>query len=147
MRTAALLSFALLAAMSVPAQSRDGFADGGRPVVCDMPNGPRLKQCQDWIENVRQPDVRDISCCADADAFLADDFEVKNGTLYAILSADYPGRPGYEDVPFRKGQRIAIPPNKINRAREDGGNPSGHGVVFMLPGSGIVLCYFGPTLS
>jgi len=98
---------------------------------------------------VKQPDNR-ISCCGDGDAFIADNFETgPNGEFYAIITGEYPqGESAYPggQHPITKGSKILIPPNKLNRAREDGGNPSGHGVVFLSP-AGDVLCYFGPTLS
>ena len=145
-----LVGFALCAGTSLPVQSRDGWE--GRPLVCDpavMQNGPRLQLCQDWIATVKQPDTR-ISCCGDGDAFMADDFQVgPHGEYYAVITGDYPKEQStYPDTPkpITRGSKILIPPNKLNRAQEDGGNPSGHGVVF-IGRSGEVLCYFGPTLS
>lgn len=148
--TLLLVALAFSAGASGPVQSRDGWQ--GRPLICDpaaILNGTRLQLCQEWIENVKQPDTR-ISCCGDGDAFVADDFEVgPHGEFYAIITGDYPEEqtdpPGARQ-PITRGSKILIPPNKLNRAREDGGNPSGHGVVF-IGASGTVLCYFGPTLS
>ena len=138
-----LLGLCALAAGSV--QARDGWQ--GRVLVCDpsvISDGARLMQCQQWISTVKQPDTR-VSCCGDGDAYIADDFETKDGKFYAIITGEYPAN---ADISYqiRKGTKILIPPNKLNRAAEDGGNPSGHGVVF-LSASGDVLCYFGPTLS
>jgi len=111
-----------------------------------MQNGSRLQLCQDWITSVQQPDTR-VSCCGDGDAFVADDFETgPHGEYYAVITGDYPREQYDTRQPITKGSKILIPPNKINRAREDGGNPSGHGVVF-IDRAGEVLCYFGPTLS
>jgi hypothetical protein len=111
-----------------------------------MQNGPRLQLCQNWISTVQQPDTR-ASCCGDGDAFVADDFETgPHGEFYAVITGDYPREQSDIRQPITKGSKILIPPNKINRAREDGGNPSGHGVVF-IDRTGEVLCYFGPTLS
>jgi len=145
-----LVGLALSAGMSLPAQSRDGWQ--GRPLVCDpavIQNGERLQLCRDWIATVKQPDTR-TSCCGDGDAFMADDFETgPNGEFYAVITGDYPHeQTSYPDTrhPIVRGSKILIPPNKLNRAHEDGGNPSGHGVVF-IGGTGEVLCYFGPTLS
>jgi len=100
--------------------------------------------CQQWISTVKQPDTR-VSCCGDGDAFIADDFETRNGKFYAIITGDYPANSNVGES-IRKGTKILIPENKLNHAAQDGGNPSGHGVVF-LSASGEVLCYFGPTLS
>jgi len=145
-----LATLALCAGMSLPVQSRDGWQ--GRALVCDpaiMLSGPRLQLCQDWMASVKQPDTR-ISCCGDGDAFVADDFEVgPHGEFYAIITGDYEvNKSDYHDgqKPITRGAKILIPTNKLNRAQEDGGNPSGHGVVFISP-TGEVLCYFGPTLS
>jgi len=144
------VALALCAGMSVPAQSRDGWQ--GRALVCDpavIQNGPRLQLCQHWIASVEQPDTR-ISCCGDGDAFVADDFEVgPHGEFYAIITGDYPVE--HSDYlgarqPITRGSKVLVPPNKLNRALEDGGNPTGHGVVF-ISASGDVLCYFGPTLT
>jgi hypothetical protein len=140
-----LLSLALCVAAAESAQSRDGWE--GRTLVCDpavISDGGRLSICQQWISTVKQPDTR-ISCCGDGDAYIADAFETKNGKFYAIITADYPGDSNAGE-PMKKGTKILIPANKLNHAAEDGGNPSGHGVVF-LSANGEVLCYFGPTLS
>jgi len=81
---------------------------------------------------------------------MADDFVVgPHGEYYAVITGNYPqAQSAYPDTPqpITRGSKILIPPNKLNRAREDGGNPSGHGVVF-IGQNGEVLCYFGPTLS
>jgi hypothetical protein len=142
-----LVAVALCAGMSVPVQSRDGWQ--GRVLVCDpavIQNGPRLQLCQDWIASVKQPDTP-ISCCGDGDAFVADDFEIgPHGEFYAIITGDYPRDQSDVRQPITLGSKILIPPNKLNRALEDGGNPTGHGVVF-IGASGEVLCYFGPTLA
>ena len=137
----------MCAGMSVPVQSRDGWQ--GRALVCDpavIQNGSRLQLCQDWIASVKQPDTA-VSCCGDGDAFVADDFEVgPHGEFYAIITGDYPGEQSDLRQQITRGSKILIPPNKLNRALEDGGNPTGHGVVF-IGQAGEVLCYFGPTLA
>lgn len=130
-----------------PAQSRDGWA--GRPLVCDAKdmNAGQLEQCQSWIQAVRQPDNRQVSCCGDGDAYIADEFQTIGGNLFAVVTGDYQPLPGeeYQIVrQLKKGDKILIPPNKINKAREDGANPTTHGIVFISPGTGEVLCYFFP---
>jgi len=140
-----LLPLALCVFTAGPAQSRDGWQ--GRTLVCDpslISDGGRLAICQKWISTVKQPDTR-VSCCGDGDAYIADDFETRDGKFYAIITGNYSTDRGTVE-PVGKGMKILIPPNKLNRAADDGGNPSGHGVVF-LSASGEVLCYFGPTLS
>ncbi len=140
-----LLSLVLCGVAAGPVQSRDGWQ--GRALVCDpsvISDGARLALCQQWISTVKQPDTR-VSCCGDGDAYIADDFETRDGKFYAIITGEYAANAD-AGQPIRKGTKILIPTNKLNRAREDGGNPSGHGVVFLSAG-GDVLCYFGPTLS
>jgi len=140
-----ILSLALCAVAAQSAQSRDGWE--GRTLVCDpsvINDEARLSICRQWISTVKQPDTR-VSCCGDGDAYIADQFETKDGKFYAIITADYPANPNAGET-IKKGTKILIPANKLNRAAEDGGNPSGHGVVF-LSANGEVLCYFGPTLS
>lgn len=132
---------AALSVVCIPVQARDGWADG-RPRVCAETD----KMCQEWIENVKQPD-NGISCCATADAYITDDWTIdpKTGQLYAITTVDYPGLP--------KGTKIAIPPNKINNAALNGGNPSQHSVTFgVVEYNGKepmvwVYCYFSGTLG
>lgn len=125
------------------AQSKDGWDANGRPTVCGL--SPRPALCQEWVANTKQPDMRQVSCCGEADAFITDDYEVDaDGNLWAIVTEDYPARPGYEEMPILKGYRILIPPHKMNIPRLDGGNPSGHSVTF-LNSSRMVYCYFGPT--
>jgi hypothetical protein len=134
--------------LGASAFARDGYQ--GRPSACDMPPGPRLVTCQEWISTVKRPDTR-TSCCGDGDAYITDDFEIVNGELYAIISLDYPTIIFPDDSdstpPFavNKGTKILIPPEKRNILPEDA-NRSGHGVVFLNPGNGAVLCYFFPPL-
>lgn len=115
-------------------------------MVCnsvDIPDNSRLARCEEWIQNAKQPDNRAVSCCADADAYITDDFVVIGGQLFAITTVAYPGVP--------KGTHIPIPNSKINHAAEDGGNPSGHSVTFAIvqpnPLSFYVYCYFSGTLT
>lgn len=131
--------------------ARDGWE--GRPHVCDMPLGPRLEKCQAWVATVKQADNR-VSCCGDGDAFITDNFEVIGEELWAIITADYPDVIGQDEegntfmyaASVHKGSRILIPKEKRNYAKEDAGNTSGHGVVFLRPSDSMVLCYFSPPL-
>ncbi len=134
-----LVTFCLLLATS--AFARDGYGDG-RPTACDMPSGPRLEACQQWISTVQRPDLP-ASCCGEGDFFIADDFAQENGQLVAIISVDYPDVGEVKGL--KRGDRIVIPPEKINSRPEDA-NHSPHGGPFIHPGTHEVLCYFFPPL-
>ncbi len=150
-----LASSLLLASCGLlsPVSAREGWA--GRPLVCDPAQieGQELSACQNWISRVKQPDSG-VSCCGEGDAFIADGVEVDaNGNTVAIISQDYPSGTyddgegdTYTTKDMRAGTRIIIPKEKINHAYDNGGNPSGHGIVFMNTDR-VVLCYFGPTLA
>lgn len=148
-----LMLMLLLLAPTVYARDGGGM---GRPHVCDMAPGPRLEKCQNWIGTLQRPDYRGASCCGEADAFIADDFVVDDRGLWAIISADYPDvsnasvdEDGNEIAAVhghRRGDRILIPPEKINTRPEDAG-ASGHGVVFLRPSDGEVLCFRFPPLT
>jgi hypothetical protein len=91
-----------------------------------------------WFQSLMQPDVPFRSCCGEADAYWADNFESSDGQYVAIITDTRPddwGRPHREP-----GERIVIPNNKI---KWDRGNPTGHGVIFLSP-SGNVYCYVPP---
>lgn len=138
--------------LSGSALSRDGW-DRDRPTVCGLASRPEI--CQNWISTVQRPDYRGASCCGAADSFLADNFVLgPNGELYAVISEDYPDVPGIDlddgsaphDFSIHKGDRILIPPEKVNHLPEDA-NRSSHGVVFLMPSNHSVLCYFFPPLT
>jgi len=147
MRLLPLLALGCLVGGSVYA--RDGY--GERPSVCDMPPSLRQEICHQWVSTVLRPDTR-TSCCGEGDAYIADDFDLVNGQLYAIISLDYPNIIYQDDsdatppLAIHKGTRILIPSNKLNTLPEDA-NRSPHGVVFLNPGDGSVLCYFPPPLT
>lgn len=136
-----------------PAFARDGYQN--RPSVCDTATGLRAERCHAWVSSVLRPDTR-TSCCGDGDAYIADDFEVVGDQLFAIISIEYPapepdgitlddGTTPVSTFTVHKGQKILIPPEKIGHALEDA-NRSSHGVVFLIPGTITVLCYFAPPL-
>lgn len=146
----ALLALLLLVA---PAHARDGYADNGRPLVCNPlefdTDKEGLKKCQIWISSVKQPHSK-TTCCGEADAYIADEWEVgEDGGWVAIISRDYPGNPiGTPTPPVPAGTRIPIPAQRMDDEHQ--GNPTGHGVVFMArtsDGQWNVLCYFTKTLA
>lgn len=106
-------------------------------------------RCRNWIRGVRQPvvpgmeDQNRATCCSEGDAYEADDFELgPDGSHFAIITREY------SDV--TAGTKVFIPAYKFNLAFEDGGNPTGHGIVFLQTRGGegpAVLCYFAPLLQ
>ncbi len=137
------LSVITLLMLTTSAFSGDNYKD--RLSVCDSAN--RKETCQQWVAQTKMPDNRMVSCCGDADAFITDGYVFEDGKLFAIFTEDYPSQIQNNTplMAFKKGDRIEIPINKINDARLDGGNPSGHSVTFINPYNGQVYCYFGPT--
>lgn len=130
--------------------AKDGWDSLGRPHVCDMPSGPRLTICQEWIQTVKRPDItREFGgarCCGDGDAYIADNFRVvqKEGKVFAIISADYFNLDG--TIFLKKDEEVEIPANKVNSLPEDA-NRSGHGVLFLNNFTKEVLCWFFPPLT
>ncbi len=92
-----------------------------------------------WFDELKQPDNPSLSCCGEADAYWADDYEV-NGDQYIAIITDT-----RDDKPLRRphveiGKRVLVPNNKI---KWDRGNPTGHGIIFVGV-SGQVFCYLPP---
>jgi hypothetical protein len=86
-----------------------------------------------WFQSLMQPDNPAVSCCGEADAFEADQFEVEGDHYVAIITdgkAVYP-----------PGTRIPVPNAKM---KWDAGNPTGHGVIFLQIGTTKVYCYVAP---
>lgn len=90
-----------------------------------------------WYQGLMQPDNYNVSCCGEADAYWADDFEVQGNEYLAIITDDrtVPGRPH-----IAPGTKVVIPNYKL---KYDAGNPTGHGIVFMNT-IGTVYCYIVP---
>lgn len=100
---------------------------------------PRIKQ---WFESLMQPDNPTVSCCGEADGYWADQIEVKDGKVYAIITDDRPDEPlGRPHIPL--GTRIEVPPHKY---KYSAGNPTGHAIIFLSSG-GTVYCFVQGTLS
>ena len=96
---------------------------------------PRIKE---WFEHLKQPDHPRVSCCGDADAYEADNFEVE-GDHYIAIITDGKGV-------IRNGTRIPVPNGKM---KWDAGNPTGHGIIFLRPemvrlNEWTVYCYVAP---
>lgn len=89
-----------------------------------------------WYKTLMQPDNPGISCCGEADAYWADQVEVKDGKVFAIITDTRPDAPlGRRHVP--PGTRVEVPPHKMTWKY---GNPTGHVIVFLGAGNS-VLCY------
>lgn len=153
-----LALLALLLLTTVPAHSRDGYADNGRPLVCSPldyeGDAKGLAACSAWISGVHQPKSK-TACCGEGDAYIADDWEQgPDGGWVAIITRDYPawqaddGEGSSVTIPaVPKGTRIPVPKGRIDDEHQ--GNPTGHGVIFMnswTGKTGNVLCYFTKVL-
>lgn len=144
-----------LAALTAPAMAREGYADNGRPLVCNpaeygigtsYPDTEGFKSCSAWISGVKQPHSKS-TCCGEADAYIADEWEQgEDGGWVAIITMDYPAVGTVPAVP--KGTRFPIPAERMDDEHQ--GNPTGHGVVFITRTSDEkwnILCFFTKTLT
>jgi hypothetical protein len=111
----------ILGLVSLPALARDNGQWGNHPAA--------LRQ---WFQNLMQPDNQYLSCCGEADAYEADNFEVKGDQYVAIITD------GKGVIP--NGTRVPVPNQKM---KWDAGNPTGHGILFLGTG-GQVYCYVTP---
>lgn len=91
-----------------------------------------------WFERLMQPDNPAISCCGEADAYWADSFDIE-GQQYVAIVTDARVIVGRPSIPV--GTRIVVPAGKL---KWDAGNPTGHGIIFLLAGSLHVWCYLPP---
>jgi hypothetical protein len=110
-----------LGLLCLPALARDNGQWGNQPAA--------LRQ---WFQNLMQPDNQYLSCCGEADAYEADNFEVKGDQYVAIITD------GKGVIP--NGTRVPVPNQKM---KWDAGNPTGHGILFLGAG-GQVYCYVTP---
>ncbi len=85
-----------------------------------------------WFRSLKQPDHPRLSCCGEADAFEADNFEAEGDHYVAIITN------GKGVIP--SGTRIPVPNQKM---KSDAGNPTGHGIIFLGP-QRQVYCYVTP---
>lgn len=86
-----------------------------------------------WFQGLMQPDAPMVSCCGQADAYEADDFEV-SGDHYVAIITD-----GKGVIP--DGTRIEVPNGKL---KVDQGNPTSHGIIFLGQG-GQLYCFVPPS--
>jgi hypothetical protein len=76
-----------------------------------------------------------VSCCGEADAYEADDFEVEGDHYVAVIT----GHRAVTTIP--PGSRIPVPRQKM---KFDAGNPTGRGIIF-IDSQRRVLCYATPA--
>lgn len=120
---------AMFVIIATPAHSRDlGQWDNADPRISA------------WYKNLRQPDKPAISCCGEADAYFADEFEVAGDQYIAIVTDTRDDEPLHRPH-VAPGTRILIPRDKVVH---DARNPTGHGVVFYSAGGEVVHCYVPP---
>jgi hypothetical protein len=121
------LSFALIALLvSAPVLARDNGQWTSSPA-----------NVRQWFQQLMQPDNPRVSCCGEADAFEADNFEVE-GDHYIAIITDGKGV-------IANGTRIPVPNRKM---KWDKGNPTGHGIIFIggreANGEWRLFCYVTP---
>jgi hypothetical protein len=95
---------------------------------------------KEWYQSLMRPDVPELSCCGEADAYWCDTIHVKDGQTFCTITDDRP------DAPLKRphvevGTVIAIPNDKL---KFDQGNPVGHAVVFLSTGR-YVWCFVQGT--
>jgi hypothetical protein len=112
---------ALLLLLSGTALARDNGQWADSPIAV-----------RQWFQSLMQPDNPYMSCCGEADAFEADNFEIEGDHYVAIITD------GKGVIP--SGTRIAVPNHKM---KWDRGNPTGHGIIF-IGSQGQVYCYVTP---
>ncbi len=92
----------------------------------------RPENVRQWFQSLMQPDHPHVSCCGEADAFEADNFETESDHYVAIVTD------GKGVIP--SGTRIPVPNEKM---KWDAGNPTGHGIIF-IGKEGQIYCYVAP---
>lgn len=115
------LVLALAFVLVSPVTARDNGQWSGRPA-----------DVRQWFQSLMQPDDPYRSCCGEADAFEADQFEVQDDHYVAIITD------GKGEIP--NGTRIPVPNKKM---KWDRGNPTGHGIIF-INARGAIYCYVVP---
>jgi hypothetical protein len=112
----------VLMLLALPAAARDLGQWGDQP-----------RFVRQWFQSLMQPDNPYQSCCGEADAFEADNFEISGDQYVAIITN------GKGIIP--DGTRIPVPNQKV---KWDEGNPTGHGIIF-IGANGQVFCYVTPS--
>jgi hypothetical protein len=79
-------------------------------------------------------DRRIVSCCSEADAVYADEWSVRDGKLYATVTGGGPRSHPWAPI----GRTYEIAPE---RHVDIGGNPTGHGLLFLRQHDLSALCF------
>lgn len=125
-------SLLALLILTAPAFARDdGQWEGSDPAIVE------------WYRTLMMPDAPRTSCCGEADAYWADEFEMTKEGEYIAIVTDTRDHGPLRRKPVPPGTKVVIPKHKI---KFDQGNPTGHGIVF-LSTTGYVYCYLPPSLS
>lgn len=137
MKGLGIVAAVLLAALSA-VHARDSGQWG--EAVHDACMKPESAACSaalhiyNWFQGLMQPDNPFVSCCGEADAYEADNFEVEGDHYVAIITN------GKGILP--EGTRVPVPNQKM---KWDAGNPTGHGILFLAYGPAHqVYCYVAP---
>ena len=94
----------------------------------------------EWYQSLNQPDNPTMSCCGLADAYWEDEYYVKDGKTYAVITDNR------DDGPLRRphvpsGTVIEVPNYKL---KWDRSNPTGHTIIF-LTRERYVYCFVQST--
>src|SRR4051794_8687565 len=96
-------------------------------------------QVRQWFQKLMQPDDRLKSCCGEADAYEADNFEAEGDHYVAVITNGAGDDYGKRAIP--NGTKIPVPNHKM---KWDEGNPTGHGILFLGVSTNEVYCYIVP---
>jgi hypothetical protein len=84
------------------------------------------EQISYWYAHLMRPDAPG-SCCGEADAYWADEVNISDGQVWAVVTDDRPDAP-LERPHVPRGAMVYVPPEKM---KSDKGNPTGHVVIFL----------------
>jgi hypothetical protein len=107
---------------------------------------------KDWYSSLTRPDMPpNWSCCGLADAYWADEIEVKDGVVIVTITDDRDDKPlGRPHIPV--GTKVIIPKEKMvdlfKGPNAGKGNPTGHSIVFIGGGNiNNVYCFVTGMLT
>jgi len=97
-----------------------------------------------WFQSLLIPNTA-TPCCGEADAYEADQFEVADGDMIAIIT-DGTADPVHAKPEIRDGTRFKVPANKVIREPlQVKTNPTGHGWLFVRKDDTTIFCYVLPS--